>query len=63
MASGMCLAKAAKLTDPVAAKELERTDLSNPAIGAEHRAAITAAGDVLKKADIARAAPTFRRLP
>ena len=46
------LAKAAKLTAPVAAKELERTDLSNPAIGAEHRAAIIAAGDVLKKADI-----------
>src|SRR3954468_7458366 len=46
------LAKAAKLTDPVAAKELERTDLTNPVIGAEHRAAIIAAGDVLKKAEI-----------
>ena len=46
------LAKAAKLTDPVAAKELERTDLSNPVIGAEHRAAIIAAGDVLKKAEV-----------
>ena len=46
------LAKAAKLTDPVAAKELERTDLSNPVIGDEHRAAIVAAGDVLKKANI-----------
>ena len=46
------LAKAAKLTEPVAAKELERTDLSNPAIGAEHRTAITAAGDVLKKAEV-----------
>lgn len=46
------LAKAAKLTDPVAAKELERTDLSNPLIGDEHRNAIVAAGDVLKKANI-----------
>ena len=46
------LAKAAKLTDPVAAKELERTDLTNPVIGAEHRAAIIAAGDVLKKAEV-----------
>jgi sulfonate transport system substrate-binding protein len=46
------LAKAAKLTGPVAAKELERTDLSNPVIGAEHRAAIIAAGDVLKKAEV-----------
>ena len=46
------LAKAAKLTLPVAAKELERTDLSNPVIGAEHRAGITAAGDVLKKARV-----------
>ena len=50
------LAKAAKLTGPVAAKELERTDLSNPVIGAEHRAAIVAAGDVLKKAEIVPAA-------
>ena len=46
------LAKAAKLTDPVAAKELERTDLSNPVIGDEHRTAIIAAGGVLKKANI-----------
>ena len=46
------LAKAAKLTDPVAAKELERTDLSNPVIGAEHRDAIVAAGGVLKKAEV-----------
>jgi sulfonate transport system substrate-binding protein len=46
------LAKAAKLTAPVAAKELERTDLSNPVIGQEHRDAIVAAGAVLKKADI-----------
>ncbi|MGE3782889.1 MAG: aliphatic sulfonate ABC transporter substrate-binding protein [Alphaproteobacteria bacterium] len=46
------LAKAAKLTDPVAEKELERTDLTNPVIGAAHRKAIVAAGDVLKKAEV-----------
>ena len=46
------LAKAAKLSDPVAAKELERTNLSNPVIGAEHREAIVAAGAVLKKAEV-----------
>jgi sulfonate transport system substrate-binding protein len=46
------LAKAAKLEDAVAAKELERIDLSNPVIGAEHRAAIVAAGGVLKKAEV-----------
>ena len=50
------LAKAAKLTGPVAAKELERTDLSNPAIGTEHRDAIVLAGDVLKKAEVVPAA-------
>ena len=46
------LAKAAKLPAPVAAKELERTDLSNPVIGKQHRDAIVAAGGVLKKAAI-----------
>jgi len=46
------LARAAKLSDPVAAKELERTNLSNPVIGAEHREAIVAAGAVLKKAEV-----------
>ena len=46
------LAKAAKLSDPVSAKELERTNLSNPVIGAEHREAIVAAGAVLKKAEV-----------
>ncbi|MBV9828455.1 MAG: aliphatic sulfonate ABC transporter substrate-binding protein [Alphaproteobacteria bacterium] len=46
------LASAAKLTPAVAAKELERTDLKNPVIGAEHRNAIIAAGDVLKKAEV-----------
>jgi sulfonate transport system substrate-binding protein len=46
------LAKAAKLSDAVAAKELERIDLTNPVIGAQHRDAIVAAGGVLKKANI-----------
>jgi sulfonate transport system substrate-binding protein len=46
------LAKAAKLSDAVAAKELERTDLSNPVIGRVHYDAIVAAGGVLKKANI-----------
>jgi sulfonate transport system substrate-binding protein len=45
-------ARAAKLTDPIGAKVLERIDLSNPVIGAEHRAAIVAAGEVLKKAEV-----------
>ena len=42
------VAKAAKLSEPVAAKQLERNDFSNPVIGKEHRDAIVAAGDVLK---------------
>jgi len=46
------LAAAAKLTPEVSAKELERTNLKNPVIGAEHRTAIIAAGDVLKKAEV-----------
>ncbi len=46
------LVKAAKLSDPVAAKELERTDISNPVIGEVHRKAIIAAGDVLKESGI-----------
>jgi sulfonate transport system substrate-binding protein len=46
------LVKAAKLSDAVAARELERTDLSNPAIGDTQREAIVAAGDVLKASGI-----------
>ena len=46
------IAKAAKLTDPVAARVLERTEFTNPLIGTEHRAAVVAAGDVLKKAEV-----------
>jgi sulfonate transport system substrate-binding protein len=47
------LVKAAKLSDDVAKKQLdERTDLSNPVIGEEHRKAIIAAGDVLKESNV-----------
>ena len=46
------LAKAAKLTDTVAAKQLERTDLTNPRIGDVHREAVTAAGLVLQKSGV-----------
>jgi sulfonate transport system substrate-binding protein len=46
------LVKAAKLSDAVAAKELERTDLSNSVIGDTQRQAIVAAGDVLKESGV-----------
>jgi sulfonate transport system substrate-binding protein len=46
------VAKAGKLSDPVAAKDLERNDLSSGMIGAKQRAAITAAGDVLKESAV-----------
>lgn len=46
------LAKAAKLSDPVAAKQLERTDLSKSAIGDQQRDGILAAGLVLQKTGV-----------
>jgi sulfonate transport system substrate-binding protein len=46
------LVKAAKLSDAVAAKELERTDIGNPAIGETQRQVIAAAGGVLKATGI-----------
>jgi sulfonate transport system substrate-binding protein len=46
------LVKAAKLSDPVAAKELERTDISSSMIGDKQRQAIVAAGDVLKESGV-----------
>ena len=46
------LAKEAKLTPEVAARQLERTDLSNPRIGEVHREAIVAAGTVLQSVGI-----------
>jgi sulfonate transport system substrate-binding protein len=44
--------RTAKITDPIAARVLERTDLSNPALGDEHKKVIAASGDVLKKAGV-----------
>lgn len=46
------LVKAAKLSDPVAAKQLERTDLSSPVIGQTQKDTIVAAGDVLKRSRV-----------
>jgi sulfonate transport system substrate-binding protein len=46
------LVKEAKLTEAVAAKQLERTDLSNSAIGQQQKETITAAGDVLLKSGV-----------
>lgn len=46
------LAKEAKLSDTVAAKQLERTDLSNSKIGDTQKTAIVAAGDVLKRGGV-----------
>jgi sulfonate transport system substrate-binding protein len=46
------LVREAKLNDAVAAKVLERTDLSDPVIGDKQKAAIGAAGDVLKKSGV-----------
>lgn len=46
------LIQAAKLTDAVAIKQLERTDLSNSAIGETQKTTIVAAGDVLKRSGI-----------
>ncbi|MBC8129688.1 MAG: aliphatic sulfonate ABC transporter substrate-binding protein [Rhizobiaceae bacterium] len=44
------LVKEAKIAEPVAAIQLgERTDLSNPALGDEHRQTFQATGDVLRK--------------
>jgi len=46
------LVKESKLSPAVAAKQLERTDLSNSAIGGQQKNAIVAAGSVLKKSGI-----------
>ncbi|WP_227501484.1 aliphatic sulfonate ABC transporter substrate-binding protein [Synechocystis sp. PCC 7509] len=46
------LVKEAKLTDAIAAKQLERTDLSSATIGEVQKQAISAAGDVLKKSGV-----------
>ena len=49
------LAKAARLTAPVAAKQLERTDFSDPLIGEKPRASILAAGVALQKSGVIEA--------
>jgi sulfonate transport system substrate-binding protein len=46
------VAKAGKLTDEVAAKDLERNDLTSGMIGAKQRDTIVAAGDVLKQSGV-----------
>jgi sulfonate transport system substrate-binding protein len=46
------LATEAKLSDAVAARQLERTDLSNPVIGKIHHDAILAAGVALQQAGV-----------
>ena len=46
------VAKAGKLTDEVAAKDLERNDLTSGMIGAKQRDTIVAAGDVLKESGV-----------
>jgi sulfonate transport system substrate-binding protein len=46
------VAKAGKLTDAVAAKDLERNDLSSGLIGKKQRDTIIAAGDVLKESGV-----------
>ncbi|WP_013321518.1 aliphatic sulfonate ABC transporter substrate-binding protein [Gloeothece verrucosa] len=46
------LIKESNLSDAVAAKQLERTDLSNPNIGPAQKEVIIAAGDVLKKSGV-----------
>lgn len=46
------LIKESKLTDAVATRQLQRTDLTNSTIGAPQRKAILAAADVLKKAGV-----------
>lgn len=46
------LVEESNLTEAVAAKQLERTDLSQYVIGADQKQIIVAAGDVLKKSDV-----------
>jgi sulfonate transport system substrate-binding protein len=56
------LVRAAKLNDAVAARQLERTDLSNPLIGKEHRDAIVAAGEVLKESEVVPASTDIAKV-
>lgn len=54
------LAREASLSDEVAAKQLERTDLTDPIIGDDQRQVIEAAGEVLSKAGVIRASVDVR---
>jgi sulfonate transport system substrate-binding protein len=56
------LAKEAKLTPEVAARQLERTDLSNSQIGEVHREAIVAAGTVLQSVGIVPAGADVQKI-
>jgi sulfonate transport system substrate-binding protein len=47
-------ARTAKIDDAIAVRVLERTDLSNPVPGDEHKKVIAASGDVLKKSGVIR---------
>jgi sulfonate transport system substrate-binding protein len=49
------LARAAKLSDAVAGRQLERTELGDPRIGDKPRAAIRAAGEALQRAGVIEA--------
>lgn len=46
------LAKESKLSEAIATKQLERTNLSDPVIGNSQKQAIVAAGDVLKRSGV-----------
>jgi len=46
------LATASRVADPVAARQLERTDLARPGIGAAERDSLLAAGEILKAANV-----------
>jgi sulfonate transport system substrate-binding protein len=49
------LANAAKLPEPIAARQIERTDLSDPKVGQKLRDTIIAAGEALKSAGVVKA--------
>jgi len=46
------LIRESKLTDAIAARQLERTDLSNPVIGDRQKVVMAGSGDVLKKSRV-----------
>ncbi|MBD2104191.1 aliphatic sulfonate ABC transporter substrate-binding protein [Leptolyngbya sp. FACHB-261] len=54
-------AREAKLSDPVATKQLERVGLDNSTIGDTQKQAINAAGDVLKKSGVIQASTDVQK--